>query len=49
MEKVQKPSNSDTHVAVNHKLCGFQGRVGGRVAVMKPDVVAPKILSFVHN
>jgi hypothetical protein len=25
----------DNHVVVSHKLCGFQGRVGGHVAVMK--------------
>jgi hypothetical protein len=24
-----------THVVVSHKLCGFQGRVGGRIVVMK--------------
>jgi hypothetical protein len=38
---------NDNHVVVSHKLCGFQGRVGGRVVVMKePVVVAPKLRSF---
>jgi hypothetical protein len=33
---------NDNHVAVSHKLCGFQGRVGGHIVVMKePVVVAP--------
>jgi hypothetical protein len=25
----------DNHVVVSHKICGFQGHVGGRVVVMK--------------
>jgi hypothetical protein len=38
---------NDNHVVVSHKLCGFQGRVGGRVVmVMEPVVVAPKFRSF---
>jgi hypothetical protein len=38
---------NDNHVVVSHKLCGFQGCVGGRVVVMKePVVVAPKFRSF---
>jgi hypothetical protein len=32
---------------VSHKLCGFQGRVGGRIVVQKePVVVAPKFQSL---
>jgi hypothetical protein len=26
---------NDNHVVVSHKLCGIQGRVGGRVVVME--------------
>jgi hypothetical protein len=38
---------NDNHVVVSHKLCGFQGCVGGHVVVMKkPVVVAPKVWSF---
>jgi hypothetical protein len=38
---------NDNHVVVSHKLCGFQGSVGGRVVVMKePVVVAPMFRSF---
>jgi hypothetical protein len=38
---------NDNHVVVSYKLCGFQGRVGGRVVVMKePVVVAPKFRSL---
>jgi hypothetical protein len=38
---------NDNHAVVSHKLCGFQGRVGGRVVVMKePVVVAPKFRGF---
>jgi hypothetical protein len=34
---------NDNHVVVSHKLCDFQGSVGGRVVVMNvPVVVAPK-------
>jgi hypothetical protein len=33
-------------VVVIHKLCGFQGRVGGRIVMMEPVVVAPKFRSF---
>jgi hypothetical protein len=36
---------NDNHVA-SHKLCGFQGRVDGRVVVMEPVVVEPKFWSF---
>jgi hypothetical protein len=32
---------------LHHKLCGFQGHVGGRVVMMKePVVVVPKFQSF---
>jgi hypothetical protein len=38
---------NDNHVVVSHKLCGFQGCVGGRIVMMKkPVVVAPKFQSF---
>jgi hypothetical protein len=38
---------NNNHVAINHKLCGFQGCVGRRVVVMKePIVVVPKFWSF---
>jgi hypothetical protein len=38
---------NDNHVVVSHKLCGFQGRVGGCVVMMKePVLVAPKFQSF---
>jgi hypothetical protein len=38
---------NDNYVVVSHKLCGFQGCVGGRVFMMKePLVVAPKFRSF---
>jgi hypothetical protein len=37
----------NNHVIVSHKLCGFQGCVGGRVVVMKElVVVSPKFRSF---
>jgi hypothetical protein len=37
---------NDNHVVVSHKLCGFQGFVGGLVVVIKePVVVAPKFRS----
>jgi hypothetical protein len=39
---------TDNHVVVSQKLCGFQGRVGGRV-MMEPVVVAPKFRSFRHK
>jgi hypothetical protein len=35
------------NLVVSHKLCGFEGRVGGRVVVMKGRVVvAPKFWYF---
>jgi hypothetical protein len=37
---------SDNHVAVSHKLRGFQGCVGGCIVVTEPVVVAPKFRSF---
>jgi hypothetical protein len=38
---------NDNHVVVSHKLCDFQGRVGGHVVVMKePVVVVSKFRSF---
>jgi hypothetical protein len=38
---------NDNHVVVSYKLCGFHGRVGWRVVMMKePVVVAPKFWSF---
>jgi hypothetical protein len=38
---------NDNNVVVSHKLCGFQGRVGGRVVAMKELVVfAPKFRSL---
>jgi hypothetical protein len=38
---------NNNHVVVSLKLCGFQGRVGGRIVVMKePIVVAPKFRPF---
>jgi hypothetical protein len=38
---------SAKHVVVSHKLCGFQGRLGGHVVMMKePVVVVPKFRSF---
>jgi hypothetical protein len=41
---------NNNHVVVSHKLCGFQGRVGGRIVVMKePVVVAPKFQCFFHH
>jgi hypothetical protein len=41
---------NDNHVAVSRKLCGFQGRVGGRVVAMKePVVVAPKFRYFASH
>jgi hypothetical protein len=36
---------NDNHVVVSHKLCGFQGRVGGLV-MKEPVVVAPKFGPF---
>jgi hypothetical protein len=34
---------NNNHVVVSHKVCGFQGRVGGRVVVLEePVVVVPK-------
>jgi hypothetical protein len=39
------PANSED--VVSCKLCGFQGRVGGRIVVMKePVLIAPKFWSF---
>jgi hypothetical protein len=41
---------NDNHVVLSHKLCGFQGHVGGCVLVMKePDVVVPKFRSFLSH
>jgi hypothetical protein len=41
---------NDNHVVVSHKLCGFQGRVGGRVVLMKePVMVVPKFQSFLSH
>jgi hypothetical protein len=38
---------NDNHVVVSHKLCSFQGHVGGRLIMMKePVVVASKFWSF---
>jgi hypothetical protein len=38
---------NDNHVVISHKVCGFQGRVGRHVVMMKePVVVAPKFWSF---
>jgi hypothetical protein len=38
---------NNNHVAVSHKLCGFLGRVGGRVVVMnEPVAVVPKFRSL---
>jgi hypothetical protein len=38
---------NDNHVVITHKLCGFQGRLGGCVVMMKePFVVVPKFRSF---
>jgi hypothetical protein len=34
---------NDDLVVVSHKLCGFQGRVGGRVVVMKEPVVVARL------
>jgi hypothetical protein len=34
---------NDNHIVVSHKLCGFQGRVGGRIVVMKEPVVVAVI------
>jgi hypothetical protein len=31
---------NDNHVVVGHKLCGFQGRVGGRVVMMQEQCSA---------
>jgi hypothetical protein len=40
-------AGNDNRVAVSHKPCGFQGRMGGRVVMMKePVMVAPKFRSF---
>jgi hypothetical protein len=37
---------NDNHVVVSHKLCGFQGSVGGRGVLMKePVVIAPEFRS----
>jgi hypothetical protein len=30
---------NDNHVVLSHTLCGFRGRVGGRLVVMKESVV----------
>jgi hypothetical protein len=41
---------NDNRVVVSHKLCGFQGRVGRRIVMMKePVVVAPKYQSFLSH
>jgi hypothetical protein len=46
VQRVGRMGN-DNHVVVSHKLCGFQGRVGGLVVVMKESVVvASKFWSF---
>jgi hypothetical protein len=37
---------NDNHVAVSHKLYGFQGCVGGCVVAMESVMVSPKFLSF---
>jgi hypothetical protein len=41
---------NDNHVVISHKLCGFQGYVGGCIVVTKePIVVTPKFQSFSSN
>jgi hypothetical protein len=41
---------NENHVVGSHKLCGFQGCVGGRIVVMKePVVVVPKFQSFLSH
>jgi hypothetical protein len=37
---------NDNHVVVSHKLCGFQGSVGGCVVMKEPVLVAPKFWYF---
>jgi hypothetical protein len=37
------------HVAVSHKLCGFQQRVGGCVVAMEPVVVAQNFPTFLSH
>jgi hypothetical protein len=38
---------NDIHVVVSHKSCGFQGRMGRCIVMMKkPVVVAPDFWSF---
>jgi hypothetical protein len=40
---------NDNHV-VSHKLCGFQGRVGGFIVMMKePVVIVPKFWSLLSH
>jgi hypothetical protein len=44
---VSRGMGNDNHVVVSHKLCVFQGCVGGCIVVMKePVVVALKFRSF---
>jgi hypothetical protein len=41
---------NDNHATVSHKLCGFQGSVGGRTVVMKePVMAAPKFRSLLSH
>jgi hypothetical protein len=37
---------NDNHDVVSHKLCGFQGSVGGHVLLMEPVVVMPEFRFF---
>jgi hypothetical protein len=40
---------NDNHIVVSHKVCGFQGRMGGRIVMMEPVVFAPKFGCFHHT
>jgi hypothetical protein len=37
---------NDNYVVVSHKLCGFQGRVGGYIVMKEPVAIAPKFCLF---
>jgi hypothetical protein len=49
VRRVGRMGNAN-HVVASHKLCSFQGCMGGRVVVMKESVVvAPKFQVFVAH
>jgi hypothetical protein len=45
---VSREDGNNNHVA-SHKLCGFQGCMGGLILIKEPAVVEPKFRSFLSH